>query len=99
MTEMYIPVLGMEVPVAAYVEKGVELFLPPLRAVRGLVDVGTLGAVVDRECVAGEVTPINCKAICLVSFIEVGVLVVVLPQCTGNGCDKVPDCPGAFVLI
>ena len=64
-----------------------------------MVDVGTLGAVVDREYVAGEVTPINCKAICLVSFIEVGVLVVVLPQCTGNGCDKVPDCPGAFVLI
>ena len=81
----------MEVPVAAYVEKGVELFLPPLRAVRGLVNVGTLGAVVDRECVAGEVTPIYCKAICLVSFIELGVLGVVRTRCTGNGCDKVPD--------
>lgn len=91
--------LGVEVPVAAYVKEGGELFLPPLQAVRVLVDVGTLGAVVDRECVAGEVTPIYCKAICLVSFIELGVFSVVRPQCTGNGCDKVPDCPGAFVLI
>ena len=42
-------VLGMEVPVAAYVKEGGELFLPLLQAVRVFVDVGTLGAVVDRE--------------------------------------------------
>ena len=68
--------LGLEVPGAAYVMEGGELFLPPLYAVRVLIDIGALGAVVDREYVAGEVTPVDCKAVCLVSFVELGTYVM-----------------------
>ena len=58
-----------------------------------MVDIGALCAIVDREHVAGEVTPIYCKALCLVPFVEFGVLGVVRSRCAGDGCDKVPDCP------
>ena len=41
--------LGVEVLFAANVEKGVEYVLSFLQAVRVLVGVGPLGALVDRE--------------------------------------------------
>ena len=50
LTEMDVPVLGVEVPLFTNVEKGVECLLSFLQAVRvWLVGVGPLGAVVDRE--------------------------------------------------
>ena len=52
---MDVPVLGLEVPGAAYVMEGGGLFLPPLYAVRVLIDIGALGAVVDRNLVSDTI--------------------------------------------
>ena len=52
---MDVPVLGLEVPGAAYVMEGGELFLPPLYAVRVFIDIGALGAVVDRILVSDTI--------------------------------------------